>query len=127
MTVTLLPLQISEAMRIIWERRNGVSRNIATRLVMKIATLTEEKNALVRTIGSNPELAQDIGKSVTNIKAEIKAAEETLASNSIADEEFNNFANFSLEYVDDLNVNGWALTPIDAKSANSLHFPEEYL
>ncbi len=115
--------ELKEAMRIVWERRNGDSGKLASRLEQKLETLTSEKESLVRSIATNPAIAEDIAESVTKIKAEIKSVEEELVSTSNTDDDFNEFVDFSLDYVDDLNANWWDLTPDRRERCKQLTFP----
>ncbi len=115
--------ELKEAMRIVWERRNGDSSSLSERLQEKLTALVNEKDVLVRTIGSNPALAEDIAQSVTKIKAEITDIENQLVSTQNPDEDFNDFVEFSLEYVDDLNANWWELTPDRRERCKQLTFP----
>jgi DNA invertase Pin-like site-specific DNA recombinase len=115
--------ELKEAMRIVWERRNADSGQLADRLQQKVTVLTEEKDNLVRSIGSNPELAKDIAESVAKIKLEIKETEKELAATQNSDDDFNAFVDFSLNYVDDLNANWWDLTPDRRERCKQLTFP----
>ncbi len=116
--------ELREAMRIVWERRNADSGQLASRLETKLAALTEEKDNLVRSIGSNPSLAEDIADSVTKIKAEIRNAEKELSEASNPDKDFLDFVEFSLGHVDDLNEDWWQLTPDLRERCKQLSFPE---
>jgi DNA invertase Pin-like site-specific DNA recombinase len=115
--------ELKEAMRIVWERRNADASSLVDRLEQKLTALNEEKDNLVRSMGSNPTLAEDIAESVCKIKAEIKDAEKELSTAKSTDEDFNNFVNFSLNYVDDLNASWWDLTPDRRERCKQLTFP----
>ena len=131
MTTKLKPLKTSkpvknelkEAMQIVWERRSADSGQLVDRLHQKLSALTSEKDNLVRSIGSNPALAEDIAESVTKIKQEIKDAEKDLTGAQNKDDNFNAFVDFSLDYVDDLNANWWDLTPDRRERCKQLTFP----
>jgi hypothetical protein len=60
---------------------------------------------------------------VSKIKLEIKEAEKELAATHNMDDDFNEFVNFSLDYVDDLNANWWDLTPDRRERCKQLTFP----
>jgi DNA invertase Pin-like site-specific DNA recombinase len=131
MTAKLKPLktakpvkdELKQAMRIVWERRNADSGQLMSRLKHKLDTLTQEKDNLVRSIGNNPALAEDIAESVAKIKAEIKDVEKELEQANNTDEDFNAFVDFSLDYVNDLNANWWDLTPDRRERCKQLTFP----
>lgn len=115
--------ELKEAMRIVWKRRNADSGQLAARLQQKLNILTEEKDNLVRSIGSNPSLAEDIADSVKKIKSEITDIKKELQTASNPDKDFNAFVDFSLDYVDDLNANWWDLTPDRRERCKQLTFP----
>ncbi len=122
-TSDLVRNELKQAMRIVWERRNADGGQLADRLNQKHTALVAEKDNLVRSIGSNPSLAEDIAESVTKIKAEIKAVEKEIKEANNPDDDFNAFLDFSLEYVDDLNANWWELTPDRRERCKQLTFP----
>ncbi len=115
--------ELTEAMRIVWERRNADSGQLADRLQQKLCALTGEKDNLVRSIGSNPSLATDIAESVAKIKQEIADTEQELTEASNPDKDFMDFVEFSLAHVDDLNEDWWVLTPDIRERCKQLSFP----
>ena len=115
--------ELKAAMQIVWERRNTDSGQLGKRLRVKLDALSEEKDNLVRTIGSNPSLANDIAESVSKIKSEIVEVQNELQQVDNPDKDFNAFVEFSLDYVDDLNANWWDLTPDRRERCKQLSFP----
>ena len=132
MTKKLKPLKTSDAtkdelkegMHIVWERRNADSSQLAEHLQTKLQALTSEKENLVRSIGSNPALAEDIAASVAQIKTEIEDVEQELVQAQNTDDDFDKFVEFSLNYVDDLNAYWWDLTPDRRERCKQLTFPK---
>lgn len=131
MTNKLKPLRTSDAtkkelkaaMRLVWERRNNDGAQLAGRLQQKLTALTTEKDTLVRTIASNPSIAEDIAQSVVKIKEEIAATGQELQRTQKSDDDFIEFVAFSLDYVDDLNAQWWDLTPDRRERCKQLSFP----
>jgi DNA invertase Pin-like site-specific DNA recombinase len=115
--------ELKEAMRIVWEQRNKDSTQLTERLQQKLAVLTTEKDTLVRTIASNPSIAEDIAESVVKIKSEIATVEQELLKAQGKDDDFLKFVAFSLDYVDDLNAKWWELTPDRRERCKQLSFP----
>ena len=114
--------ELKEAMRIVWQRRTADSGQLTTRLETKRQVLLDEKDNLIRAIGSSPSLAADIEQSVTKIKAEIAEVDIELANAGDPDDDFNEFVDFSLNYVDDLNASWWDLTPDRRERCKQLTF-----
>jgi len=93
------------AMRRAWQA--DVSDNVETvrRLRQKLTVLGQEKDNLVRTMASSPELANDFKDSIITIKAEIEDVQSQLASAEDIEEDFEQFMVFSLDYVEHLKSN----------------------
>lgn len=115
--------ELREAMHEVWRKRTGDSSQVVAQLRQKHTTLSQEKDNLVRSIGSNPGLAADIADSVANIKEELKELEKEIANNANTNDDFNEFVEFSLAYVDDLNAHWWDLTPERRERCKLLSFP----
>ncbi len=115
--------ELKAAMREIWKIKTGDSSQLAERLEQKKSILIQEKDNLVRSLGSNPEIAADIAESITNIKVEIKEVEKEISGASNVDMDFEAFVEFSLDYVDDLNTKWWDLTPDRRERCKQLVFP----
>lgn len=131
MTTILKPLkssdpvkyELKEAMKEVWQMRISDSGQLVARLKQKHSTLSQEKDNLVRSLSSNPSLADDIAESVAKIKKEIKEVDKKLSYASNTDDDFNAFVNFSLNYVGDLNAKWWNLTPDKRERCKQLTFP----
>jgi site-specific DNA recombinase len=115
--------ELKAAMRIVWERRAADDSQMTSRLEKKRRVLMDEKDNLIRAIGVSPSLAADIEQSVAKIKAEILEIEQEMATANNPDDEFNDFVEFSLNYVDDLNATWWDLTPDRRERCKQLSFP----
>lgn len=116
--------ELKQAMNKVWQQRNGDKVDILASLRQKQVNLLSEKDNLIRAIGSSPLLAADIEMSVVKIKAELEAVEAEIKQADNVDNDFNEFVEFSLGYVDDLNANWWTLTPDRRERCKQLSFPE---
>ena len=115
--------QIKKAMKIVWDKNNAESSQISENIQTRIDELKQEKANLVRSIGSNPTLADDIAESVKQIKSEINALEDKLNDSTASNDNFEEFVEYSINYVDDLNANWWNLTPDVREKCKQLTFP----
>lgn len=115
--------ELTQAMKIVWERRTVDAQQTKDLLADKLAKLNIEKSNLIRMIGTNPELASDIADSVKLIKTEIASTEQQLSSLGDDDDGFLEFIEYALNYVDNLNAQWWDLTPDKREKCKHLVFP----
>lgn len=115
--------ELKEAMRIVWDRRNTDKTNVQDETNKKIDALISEKDTLVRSIGTAPELTNEIMQAVIKIKSEIESLTNSV-SDTNSNDDFLKFVDFSLDYVEDLNSNWWDLTPDRRLRCEQLAFPD---
>lgn len=114
-----------EAMRKVWRADVTNSMEVVTRLKQKLTTLTQEKDNLVRTMASNPDLADDFKNSIASIKSEIEAVENEIAEMSSIEADFEEFMAFALDYVKHFKDNWWgAESPDDRIRLKELLYPD---
>lgn len=97
-----------ESMRKVWQVDVGDSLQEVRRLKQKQTTLVQEKDSLVRSMASNPELATDFKHSITVIKLEIESVDTQIAQAENIQDDFDQFMQFSLDYIDNLKDNWWS-------------------
>ena len=95
------------AMTKVWQADVGDSLQTVRRLKQKLATLNQEKGNLVRSMASNPGLADDFRDTIVSIKAEITSVEEQTAQAENIQEDFDRFMAFAVDYVNHLKDNWW--------------------
>ena len=115
--------EMIQAMEIVWQKNNADKESVNTNRSTKLEALKKEKNNLVRTMGSNPALADDIAESVLLIKSEIETLEAQLDEPAVSNDNFGEFVEYALNYVDDLNAKWWDLTPDRRDLCKQLTFP----
>jgi site-specific DNA recombinase len=96
-----------EAMRKAWQSDVTNSIEAITRLKQKLTTLTQEKDNLVRSMASNPDLSDDFKGSIVSIKSEIEDVEAELAEAADIEADFEQFMAFALDYTGHLKDNWW--------------------
>lgn len=97
-----------DCMRKAWQSDVGDSLQVVRRLKQKQTILHQEKDSLVRSMASNPELASDFKASILNLKLEIEAVENQIADAENIEDDFEEFMAFALSYVEHLKENWWA-------------------
>lgn len=101
------------ALRKSW--RSEVHSNLQTvaRLKQKLTNLNAEKDNLVRSMASNPDMADDFKSSIITLKEEIDSTLKEIEKASNIEEDFDHFVQFALEYTDNLRTNWWNLESAD--------------
>lgn len=95
------------SMRQVWQTEVASSIEVITRLKQRLSALSNEKDRLVRTMANNPDMADDFKGSINTIKAEIESTEQEINKASNIESDFDEFIEFSLDYVERLKDNWW--------------------
>lgn len=98
-----------DSLRKVWRAEVINSIETITRLKQKQTILVKEKDNLIRSMATNPDIASDIKDSVTIIKSEIEGIQSEIERASNIEEDFEQFVDFALEYCEKLRENWWAL------------------
>jgi site-specific DNA recombinase len=100
--------QFLSSMRKAWQADVADGIEAIKRLKQKQTTLAQEKDNLVRAMASNPGMAEDFKGSITSIKAEIETVESEIVAAANIEKDFDEFMEFSLDYVQHFKDNWWA-------------------
>lgn len=95
------------SMRSAWQVDMTNSLEAISRLKQKITILNNEKDNLVRTMASNPDMAEDFKGSINTLKTEILNTEDEIDKASDVEVDFDEFIKFSIQYVERLKENWW--------------------
>jgi site-specific DNA recombinase len=106
------------------EEMNDNTQAIA-RLKQKLGLLNNEKDNLVRTLASQPDLAEDIKSAIVKLKSDILTVESDIANAEGTDKDFEEFVDFSLSFVERMKDEWWDLERVDKQRCKQLLFPGE--
>lgn len=73
----------------------------------KISLLTSEKDGLVRTLATSPDLAEDIRSAIQTIKQQIDTCQSELEVLTHVEDDFDDFVDFALEYANNIKEHWW--------------------
>ena len=95
-----------------------------TRLRLKLGIAIKQKTALLMSMAENPDLKTDFQDAVVLKKEEIAIIESELDKAMNIESEFNEFVEFSLDFVDSLKDRWWELDHEDRLRCEELLFPQ---
>lgn len=104
-----------DSLRKTWQADVSSSVETVKRLKQKLTTLSQEKDNLVRSMASNPDLAEDFKGSITSIKSEIETVESEIVEASNIEQDFDQFIEFSLDYTKHIKDNWWSIESPDER------------
>lgn len=102
-----------DALRRAWRMEANNSLQAIARLKQKLTTLTNEKDNVVRSMASNPDMTDDFKASIVTIKQEIEATQSEINKLSTIEDDFERFVQFAISYTDNLKANWWNLDNAD--------------
>lgn len=113
-----------ESLRKAWKTEISESYETIGRLNHKLALLNNEKDNLVRTLGSNPDIADDIKSSINCIKHEINNTKDEINRHSKIEEDFDDFVKFAIDFTNNIKDNWWNIeNPHDRIRFKQLVYP----
>jgi DNA invertase Pin-like site-specific DNA recombinase len=85
--------------------------------------LKAKKGELVQALSSNPDLANDIKEQIAQIKQQIIEAEANAITSKSYDHDFNQFIDFSLDFINNSLSKWWSLDKAVMRKGKDLIFP----
>jgi hypothetical protein len=85
--------------------------------------LKAKKGELVQALSSNPDLANDIKEQIAQIKQQIIEAGANAINTKSYDHDFNQFIDFSLDFINNSLANWWSLDKAVMRKGKDLIFP----
>ena len=108
------------SLRKAWKATSEDSLKTISSLSKRLSILENEKNSLIRSLVSSPELTDDIKESVVVIKNDIQETQRILDEASNIEEDFDKFAIFATDYIDNIKTNWWTTE----ESADRIRFKQ---
>lgn len=102
-----------DGLRKAWRTEVTNTMQTIARLKQRTSSLITEKDSLVRSMASNPDLTDDIKASIASIKLEIDSTQKEIDKTSSVEDDFERFVRFAIDYTDNLRSNWWALESPD--------------
>jgi len=113
------------ALRRVWEGDQKEILNHIELLKQRLDGLVIEKSKLIRSMATNPSLEDDLKLAVEEVKGEIKRTESEIKENDNLEDDFIDFVNFSLGYIDDQKSQWWDLQHNERVKCKQLVFKQE--
>lgn len=96
-----------DELRRAWKVKASESMQTIARLRQKLTGLIAEKDSLVRSMASNPDMIDDIKASVSTIKHEIDSTQQEIDTVSTVEDDFERFVKFAIDYTENLKNSWW--------------------
>lgn len=119
--------ELLEKLEEVWREDQEDNLKHAQQLAEHLEKLKTEKNQLIRTLATSPELVNDIKESIENIKKDIVDVEKDLHEASKVEEDFVEFTDFALSYVNNWREEWWNLDREDMIRCKQLLFSDEII
>ena len=116
--------QLISSLRMAWAEIEQDSLAEITRLRSRLSFANDQKLRLVMSLADNPELKADMQEAINLKKEEIGIIEGELVKAEDLESDFNEFVEFSLDFVDNLKANWWTLDHEDRLRCEQLLFPQ---
>ncbi len=117
--------ELLQSLATVWQREQAGELRRVVQLQRHIATLKAQKDQLVRALGTNPEMIEDIKESVQSLKLDIAKAENDLAEANKIEDDLVEFTEFAINYVSNLKDEWWSLDHEDRVRCKQLLFFDE--
>lgn len=101
--------ELQKALKQVWSNGEAYRIDRKKSLESRKAELGDKKSQMIHSLSVNPDFGEDIKEEIVKIKAEIVEIDIQIAKESSMDEEFAEFANFALDYTEDLRKRWWDL------------------
>jgi len=101
--------ELKKALKQVWANNEAYRLDRVANLRERKSTLLAKKSEFLSSMAANPKFADDFEEEIDKIKAEITDVDIQMAKDSSIDEEFAEFADFALDYTEDLRTRWWKL------------------
>jgi len=88
--------------------------------------LKAKKGELVQALSSNPDLSKDIKEQIAHTKQQIAEAEVYCITTKSYDPDFNQFIDYSLDFINNSLTNWWSLDKVVMRKGKDLIFPSGF-
>ncbi len=119
--------ELKKALKQVWENGEAYRIDRMKSLESRMVELTEVKSQMVRSLSANPDLGEDIKDEIAKIKAEITDVGIQIAKDSDVDAEFDEFAEFALDYTENLRKRWWDLPDKQLDECKQLVFKDKII
>ena len=116
--------ELIASLRKAWSDIEQEALDKVRRLQTKLDLAEAQKMKLILSLAENPELKKDLQEIITLKKEEINIITGELESAQDIEADFNEFVEFSLDFVDNLKTNWWSLDHEDRVRCEQLLFPQ---
>ncbi len=117
-------VELLHSLRRAWADIERSSLNEVNRLQTRLQQANEQRLKLVTALAMNPELTADLNEAIKLKKTEIDIIEGELDKSQDIEADFNEFAAFALDFVDNLKEHWWQLDHDDRGRCELLLFPQ---
>jgi DNA invertase Pin-like site-specific DNA recombinase len=101
--------ELKKALKQVWGNNEAYRLDRLVNHKERKGTLLAKKSEFLGSLAANPDLAEDFIEEINKIKAEITNIDVEMAKDGSIDEEFAEFADFALDYTEDLRKRWWQL------------------
>jgi hypothetical protein len=108
-----------------WREEMNDNTQVVARLKQKLRILEDKKDKLILAMATEPDLAEDIKTSIIGVKTDIVTLKSEINTAENADKDFEEFIEFSLDFVDNMKNEFWDLEQADKQRCKELLFPGE--
>jgi hypothetical protein len=107
--------ELQYALRIVWDRNEDYRVERLKQLEESRSALIDRKSQLINSMLENPDLAEDIKEEVTRTKAQIANRDKEIGEASQVEEDFVDFANYAIDYTENLREKWWSV-PVESQN-----------
>jgi hypothetical protein len=100
---------LKEALKQVWSNKESYRIDRMKSLQARKLELGCLKSQMIHSLSANPDFGDDIKDELTKIKAEINKIDVLIAEDSNTENEFAEFAEFAIDYTEDLRKRWWEL------------------
>lgn len=101
--------ELQKALKQVWANGEAYRIDRMKLFESRLAELDDKKSQMIHSLSANPDFGDDIKEEIVKIKAEMTEIGIQTAKDSSVDEEFIEFADFALDYTEDLRKHWWEL------------------
>ena len=111
----------------VWKDEVNDNTQSIARLKQKLNILNENKDKLILSMATQPDLAEDIKPSIQKIKTDITLVNAEIDKLKNGDDDFIEFMKFAIDFVDNMKDHFWDLDRDDKQRCKELLFPGEII
>ena len=119
--------ELKKALKKVWNNGEAYRLDRAKQLKARKEALTNQKSSLLNSLSANPELAEDFKEEIIKVKAQLVEVDKQVKEDSSVDKEFQQFADYALDYTEDLRKRWWDLPAKQLSECKQLIFKSKII